>query len=168
MRFHLEQELPAGPEEAIDALVDPTFLAGLSELPRLGEPELLDRRVAGDVVHQRVRYRFVGSLSPAVTAVVDPAKLVWIDETTYDRARRTATFRILPEHYAERLSAEGTYRFEPSGPSSCTRVVDGELTVRFPLVGGKVERAILSGLEDHLAHEAELVARWLRDPPGDG
>lgn len=163
MRFHLEQPLPARAEEVVDVLVDPAFLASLSELPKLGQPEVLEQRVDGTTLFQRVRYRFSGSLSPAVTSVVDPKKLVWVDETTYDRAGGTATFRILPDHYPDRLRAGGTYRFVPTGLDSCTRVADGELTVRFPFVGKAVERAIVTGLEDHLVDEAALVARWLDD-----
>lgn len=166
VRFHLEQPLPAGVEDVIDVLVDPAFLASLAELPKLGEPEVLEQRTEGTMLHQRVRYRFTGSLSPAVTKVVDPRKLVWVDETVYDRAAGAATFRILPEHYADRLTAGGTYRFVGTGPGACTRVADGELTVRFPFVGRAVERAIVSGLEEHIGDEAALVARWLDDHRG--
>ena len=168
MRFHLEQPLPASAEQVVDVLVDQAFLASLSELAKLGRPEVLEQRVEGTTLHQRVRYHFTGSLSPAVTSVVDPKKLVWVDETTYDRAAGTASFRILPEHYADRLKAGGTYRFVPTGPDSCTRVADGELTVRFPFVGKAVERAIVTGLEDHLVDEAALVAHWLEDHRGAG
>lgn len=163
MRFHLEQPLPASAEQVVDVLVDPAFLASLAELPKLGLPEVLEQHEEGTTFRQRVRYRFTGSLSPAVTSVVDPKKLVWVDETTYDRAAGTATFRILPEHYADRLKAGGTYRFLPTGPVTCTRIADGELTVRFPFVGKTVERAIVSGLQDHMADEAALVARWLEE-----
>lgn len=161
MRFHLEQPLPARVDEVIDVLVDAGFLASLSELPKLGRPEVLEQRSDGDLVHQRVRYRFSGDLSPAVTAVVDPAKLIWVEETTYDREAGSATFRIMPEHYADRLQAGGSYRFSATGPDTCIRVAGGELNVRFPLVGRKVERAIVSGLEEHLEQEAVLLRRWL-------
>ncbi|MDQ3384714.1 MAG: DUF2505 domain-containing protein [Actinomycetota bacterium] len=163
MRFHLEQPLPASAEQVVDVLVDPAFLDSLAELPKLGLPEVLEQSKEGTTLRQRVRYRFTGPLSPAVTSVVDPKKLVWVDETTYDRAAGTASFRILPEHYADRLKAGGTYRFLPTGPSTCTRIADGELTVRFPFVGKAVERAIVSGLQDHMADEAALVARWLEE-----
>ena len=166
MRFHLEQPLPASVERVIDVLVDPAFLASLAALPKLGAPEVLEQRAEGATLRQRVRYRFTGSLSPAVTKVIDPRKLVWVDETVYDRSAASATFRILPEHYADRLTAGGTYRFLATGPDSCTRVADGELTVRFPFVGKAVERAIVSGLEEHIGDEAALVARWLDDHLG--
>ena len=32
-----------------------------------------------------------------------------------------------------------------------------------PLVGRRVEKAIVSGLRDHLDLEADLVARWITD-----
>ena len=166
MRFHIEQPLPASTEQVIDVLVDPEFLASLAALPKLGEPEVLEQRTEDATLHQRVRYRFTGSLSSAVTAVVDPKKLVWVEETTYDRETGTAAFRILPEHYADRLKAGGTYRFVPTGSDTCTRVADGELTVRFRFVGKAVERAIVSGLEEHIRDEAALVARWLDDRRG--
>lgn len=161
MRFHLEQPLPARVDEVIDVLVDADFLASLSELPKLGRPEVLEQRSDGELVHQRVRYRFSGDLSPAVTAVVDPSKLIWVHETTYDRSSGSATFRVVPEHYADRLQAGGSYRFSTTGTDTCIRIADGELTVRFPLVGRKVERAIVSGLEEHIDQEAVLLRRWL-------
>jgi hypothetical protein len=42
-------------------------------------------------------------------------------------------------------------------------VAEGDLRVRFPLVGGRVERAIVSGLEEHAELEAQVMTRWLRD-----
>ena len=70
MHFRIEQRLP-GPLEAVEeALLDPGFLERLAALPKLGHPQLLDRRVDGDLVHQRVRYVFAGELSSAVTGLL--------------------------------------------------------------------------------------------------
>ena len=38
---------------------------------------------------------------------------------------------------------------------------DGELSVSVPLLGRIVERAILSGLEEHIEREGDLLAEWL-------
>ncbi|MCU1373923.1 MAG: hypothetical protein JWO68_1209, partial [Actinomycetia bacterium] len=86
--------------------------------------------------------------------------LVFVDEHTYDLAAATASFRIVPEHYGERLRCGGTERFHPLSDGA-NRRVEAELTVKWPIVGGLVERAIVSGFKEHLAEEAELVARWL-------
>ena len=161
MRLSLEQHFPGTVEEVETVFIDPGFIAELAALPKLGSPELLDQRRDGDTVTQRVRYHFGGRLSPAVTAVIDPAKLVWVEEVVFDLTAHTAPFRILPENYADRLRCQGTYRFEADGPGESRRLAEGELTVRYPLVGGAVERAIASGLADHAREQEVLVAQWL-------
>jgi hypothetical protein len=162
MRFALEQTFAGSVEDVLATFTDPDFIATLGELPKLDAPELLDQATEGAVVRQRVRYRFVGSLSPAVTRVLDPSRLVWVDETTYDTAAGTASFRILPEHYGNRLTCSGTYRFvEAEGGHGAVRHTAAELRVSYPIVGRAVERAIVSGLSDHLRDEGDLVDRWL-------
>ncbi len=160
MRFSVQQDLAGTPAEVLDVLADPGFVPELGSLPKVGTPELLEHRVEGGRLHQRVRYRFAGELSSAVTKVLDPSRLVWVDETTWDLGAATATFRIVPEHYANRLRCSGRQRLAGRGDGA-RRTVEGDLTVSYPLVGRAVERAILSGFEDHLAGEAELLARRL-------
>ena len=157
MRFSLDQELPGTVDRVLAALLDPELLSRLGELPNLGAPEVLGQERDGDVVVQRVRYAFTGSLSPAVTRVIDPKKVTWVDETTYDLSARHATFRIIPDHYANKLRCAGTYTFTERGAIT-VRHAEGDLSVGVPLVGRIVERAIVSGLQDHLRAEADLLA----------
>jgi hypothetical protein len=164
VRFRLEQSLPGSFDEVIGALLDPAFIASRGELPNLGPPEVLDqvRDEAAGTVQQRVRYRFTGSLSSAVTRVVDPAKLTWVDETTYRLAERLATFRVIPDHYAGKLRCEGTHVFVDDGAGGTTRSVDADLSVKVPIVGRAVEKAIVSGLRGHLDAEGAHLREWLR------
>jgi hypothetical protein len=41
--------------------------------------------------------------------------------------------------------------------------MEGDLRVRYPVVGGLVERAIVVGMRQHLGEEARILERWLRD-----
>lgn len=160
MRFTLEQRF-ASPLDAVQAaFVDPALLAELGAMPQLGRPALLARTDAGDTVEQDIRYAFVGDLSPAVTRVVDPTRLTWVEHSELDRRTHRTTFVIRPDHYADRLSCAGTVTLEPHGEGT-RRTVDGDLKVRAPLVASKVERAIVSGLRDHASAEARVVQAWL-------
>ena len=156
MRFTVAQDLPGGPDAVIAALLDPSFIASLADSPRIDAPELVDISRDGDRVVQRVRYRFAGELSSAVTAVVDRSKLTWVTETTFDLVGHTAAFVVRPDHYGDRLRCSGTHRYSSGG-----RTIEGELTVRYPFVGKQIERAVLSGLEEHLAAERDLLVRHL-------
>ncbi len=157
-----------------DAFVDPALLAHLGARPDLGSPRLLERDDRGDVVALRVRYRFSGQLSGRVTRVVDPDRLTWVEESELDRRTLTTAFRIVPDHYANLLRCAGTIAVGPDpggrdpagGGEGTLRVVEADLKVSVPFVGGSVERAIVSGLRDHAAAEARVVAEWLAGSGG--
>ena len=162
MRFSIEQVFEA-PLEAVEAaFYDQSFLAALGELPKLGRPELIDQQIEGDQVRQRVRYVFSGSLSSAVTAVLDPSKLSWIEEATIDLATHHSDYQIVPDHYANRLRCSFSTDLRSIGDRT-TRVATGEVKVSFPLVGGRVERAIVAGLEEHASLESEVFLRWFSE-----
>lgn len=161
VQFTIEQRLSGSPSAVEAVLLDPAFVVARAVLPKLGDPELVDATRDGDHARQLIRFRFVGDLSPAVTAVIDPARLTWVDEATYDLAKHAAEHRIVPDHYADRLSCSYRATLEPTGDGS-RRVLDGSLKVRMLLVGGKVEQAIVSGLRENAAAEATLIDDWLR------
>lgn len=160
--FRLEQLFDAEPAEVEAAFLDPEVFAVLSDLPNVGRPELVDREQDGETVRQRVRYRFTGHLAPGAAAVVDPEKLSWVQETTAVPGTCEALFEIHPDHYADRLSCSGAVTIErvDGGDRTC-RLTIGTLKVRFPFVGGRVERAIVQGLEEAAAAETGAVQGWL-------
>jgi hypothetical protein len=80
--------------------------------------------------------------------------------TTYDTASRRSDTRLLPDHYPDHLEATATASYEDTSGGS-RRVVVGDLRVRMPLFGGKVEQGIVSGLREHLADEQVVAARLL-------
>lgn len=164
MNFRIEQKVAAPIDAVEEALVDADFIAATAELPKVGGAELLDQQRDGDRVKQRIRYRFTGELSSAVTAVVDRDRLTWVDEAEYDLAAHSSEHEIVPDHYGSRLQASYSNRLEPDGDGRTRRVAEGTVKVRMPLVGGRVERAIVSGLEEHAAAEAALLERWVADP----
>ncbi len=57
--------------------------------------------------------------------------------------------------------------FDATGDGASTvRRSTGDLTIRMPLVGGRVEQAIVSGLQEHLESEVPLVERWVAEHSG--
>jgi len=165
--FEIEQRIAASPSAVGEALVDQGFIAATVDLPKVGGAELLDQRRDGTTVHQRIRYRFTGDLSSAVTRVVDRDRLTWVDESDHDLSTHQSDHRIVPEHYQDRLQASYSQHLEPDGDENRThRLISGVMKVKVLLVGGKVENAIVSGLKEYAAAEAELLTRWLAKSPG--
>ncbi len=160
MNFRIEQQLHGSPEAVQSVLFDRAFVAARSSLPKLGDAELLESTQDGATGRQRIRLRFTAPLSSAVTAVIDPSRLTWVDDATYDLVAHTAEHQIVPDSYVDRLRCSYRATLEPLDVGT-RRALDGVIKVRMPLVGGKVERAIVSGLEEHAAAEAALIDDFL-------
>lgn len=160
MRFTVEQRFATGPDETARAFSEPELYAGFAALPKVSVPEVLACHRDGDVARMRIRYRFAGHLSSAARAVIDPNRLTWVDESTHDLARRHVRFVLRPDHYGDRFRCSGDYRIEESD-GGCRRHATIDLKVSAPFVGGAVERAIESGLREHLADETGVVEAYL-------
>jgi hypothetical protein len=160
VRFTIDQRFSAAPEAAARAFADPALYLAFQDLPKMSRPEVLSHEADGDQVVLQIRYRFNGELSAAARAVLDPARLTWVEHAIHDLAARTATFRMVPDHYADRFRCSGSYRFEADGTGT-RRHCEGEIKVRALLVAGAVENAIVSGLREHLADEVPVVERFL-------
>jgi hypothetical protein len=129
-------------------------------MAKIAPPEVVDHERDGDTVRLRLRCRFTGHLPAAAHAVLDPRKLTWIEESTHDLAAHTVSWRLVPDHYGDRFRASGTIRLRADGDTT-VRLTTGELVVKTPFVGRVVERALVSGLQEHLDAEAPRVAAWV-------
>jgi hypothetical protein len=162
MDFHLEQVFAAAPEQVAAAFADPDLYDALDALPKLGRPEVVAHDADGDIVKLQVRYRFTGHLSPAATAVLDPERLTWVEHAAHDLSKLEVGYRLVADHYADRFSSSGRYRFVRDGDGT-RRIVDGQIKVKALLVGGAVERAIVSGMHEHGDDQVALVEQFIAD-----
>jgi hypothetical protein len=163
--FELDVSIDAPLQAVQQAFLDPDFYRLLGEMPAIDPPQLIERRDEGNLVHLKVRYRLDAPLPAAARRILDPARLTWVDESVVDVAANRTEFRMVPDHYPDRLSCEGSYELKADG-SKTVQHLKGVLTVHVPLVGSMAERGILRGLQDHLAKEAELLARFVTERGG--
>lgn len=161
MKFEILQDYRLSPADVVATYTDPALYPSLEGIGIIGDPDVLEHEASSDRVRLAVRYRFQGDIPAAALTIVRPDRLTWVEHTTYDLAALTAETRIAPDHYPDRLSCVAANRYEPTA-EGCRRVVTGDLRVRALLVGPQVERAIVSGMRDHLRAEAEVVEAWTR------
>jgi hypothetical protein len=161
VRFDLTQTIAAPVDEVARAYASAELYEALGGTDKLGPPDVLERTEDGDRVTLRIRYQFVADLSPAVTAVVDPKRLTWVEQSVHDLTARTVAVTLHPDHYADRLRCTGRYGYTARGDAT-VRQIDGDLKVKALLVAGAVEKAIVSGLKEHLEAEAPQVEAYLR------
>jgi len=160
VKFEIVQELAATPDAIDGVLVDPAFLVRMAELPKLGSADVVSQARDGDVVRQDVRYLFQAELSSAVTRVVDPKKLTWVERSVCDLAAHRTQCEIRPDNYGGMLSGRYDAVIVVTDQGA-RRTLTGELKVKMPFVGGKVERAIVGGLEENAAAQTQLIQDFL-------
>jgi len=160
--FVIEQTYAADPDDVARAYTESDLYELIGKTSSRARLELLARTV-DDVgkVFLQIRYRFAGDLSSAARAMLDPEKLSWVEHSTHEVARRHVDYRLVPDNYADRfrVSAKCTTRRGPYG--GAIRTIEGSVRVKAPLVARAVEKAIVSGLREHLASEATAVERFL-------
>ena len=161
MRFTVDQPIAAPLERVEEAFVDAGFYEALGAMSNIGDPEILECTARGREVFLRVRYAFTGELAAPARRVLDPAKLTWVVESTVDRSTYTTAFRMLPDHYANRLECAGSYTLVADGADATMQHMEGDLRVNYPIVGRLAERGIFLGLKENVAEEARIVERWV-------
>jgi len=162
VKFSIRQSVGVPPAGAMAAYGSPAFYEGRPTRDDIDVREVVRHETTQDRVLLEVRFAFTGSVSPAVRAVVDPGKMSWITRTELLLAEGRSSWRVLPDHYPDRLSASGTYRFEEgdAGPGTCDVEVEGDLKVRVPIVGRSVEKVIVGDLRAYIADEVAGIAGW--------
>jgi hypothetical protein len=159
VRIAVTAPVAVSPAEAIAAYGSPAFYEDRTTRDDIAVLGVVDHEDHGDRVVLEVHFAFVGSVSGAVRRVIDPAKMSWITRTELFVEEVRSRWEVLPDYYPDRLTASGTYRFEEGsdGPASTVVRVDGDLKVRVPLVGGTVERVIVSGLTSYIQAEVQEI-----------
>jgi hypothetical protein len=160
VRFSVRHAVGVPPSQAVAAYGAPAFYEGRPPRDDIAVLGVVHHEELGDRVLMEVRFAFTGRLSPAVRRLVDPKKMSWVTRSDIRPAEARSSWVVLPDHYPDRLSASGTYRFAPgdAGPVSTMVEVDGDVGVHLPVVGRSAERVIVAGLRAYLEDEVASIA----------
>ena len=142
-------------------MLDPGFQATLTDIGDLHHRAVLSVEDGpGGTLIRRVRCVLALDVSGMAKTVLGDADPAWVQEEVWAADRTHCEWTIHPEVAAELLSAEGTITLEDSDGKT-VRTVAGDVRVRVPLYGGKVEGWIVKGVSRAYDEEAERVAAWL-------
>ena len=161
VRFQVKQSFDHSPDEVARATLDLDYQHSLKDLESLESRELLsqEERTDGVVVRQTrcVLDIQITGMAKSFIGDGDPA---WVEEATWDESALRWDWVIIPEVAKDLLQAAGTISLHANGEGT-ERVVEGEVKVKVPLYGGKVEGWVVEGIEHAYEEEAERLAAWL-------
>ena len=161
MRFEISHSFEAEPRAVGELMVDPAFQETLSDIGDLHDRHVLDQTEASDgSIARNVRCILSLHISGMAKSMLGDSDPAWVQEEHWDPSLTHCDWIIHPEVAADLLSASGTIDISGEG-GKATRIVTGEVKVRVPLYGGKVEGWIVQGVTKAYDEEAERVAAWL-------
>jgi hypothetical protein len=155
MRFQAEHRFHGSPQAVAAILADPNFYLGL-RLPDLSQPEILEHHADGPGAVVRLRYIFVGTLDPMARRLLGKRQLAWIQEIDIDRTTGAGSLVFNAEADPKRLHGTANFTLQADG-EGCIRRLSGEVVVGVPIIRGRAERQIVTGLRRRLDIEADAL-----------
>lgn len=152
-------------------MTDPEFVVGLAAVPDVGEVTVLDAGVDTQERWVAARFRYDGSLDPIAARVLGSSSPTWVQTYRMSLDGSAGSLVIAPDHHGSLLECTAAVTATPtsaetaSGGGGTDRHIDGTLSVRVPLLGGRAEKALGPAILARIEVEADLLARWLVSRP---
>lgn len=162
MKFNVEQTFTMSVDVLQTVLLDRGYWDLLATVPDLGSPTLLRLDEEPPLVRLEARYRYAGPLPSGAGRFIDAERLTWVQKLVHDQSTRTGPWKVVPDHYGGLLSASGTHTLSAAAGGGSTRTMAGFLRIRLPLVAGRVEQAIVEGLQQFALVEVPLIEEWAK------
>lgn len=154
MQLSHRQEFPAAPERVFAMLTDEDFLRHAAT--EMGSP---DARVAASA--SRTAIEAIIESPPEVRAFVGPSLPILLDVTwgaaEVDGSRSGAFSMVVT---GAPVTVAGATRLQPTASGS-ELVYDGDLTVKVPLLGARIEREAAPAVLEALDAQARVGRAWL-------
>jgi hypothetical protein len=160
MHFTAEHRFPAQPERVAALMVDPEFETRV-DLPDLSTPTVLEHDVQTVEHVLRLRYEYVGQLDAVARRLLGNRQLALVQAVRLDSRTWNGRLTLEAESDPGRLHGEAAITLAPDGEHGSVRRLDGEFTVKVPLMGGSVERRLLPGILSRLDVEAAALVERL-------
>jgi hypothetical protein len=163
MRFRVEQRFARPATDIFKAYCEPGVYPRFVALDNIAAPEVHHHEVdTAGRVHLVVAYRYTGDLPAGAQRFVDTSNITVTEHVTYDPADNSGSFN-LKTPLGSRFGGRGASTVSDNDAHGSVRTISGELRIGLPLVGRKVEAAIIEGYEESLLAQVRVVEAHLGD-----
>lgn len=157
MKLKLEHRFACSPETYWEiATLDEVEAEGAAK--NNGTVETISDEVIGGIRVRRQRFTMRRELPAAIVKVLKTDHIQYELEMRIDPARHRADWVITPLVLPDRVQGSGVAVVTPTS-DGCLRVIDGDLTVKVPLVGRMMEERLISEVTKSYNVTAGIIAQ---------
>lgn len=125
---------------------------------------LLRREIQAGKLRRDVKVGADREIPPAAAKILGASKIEYTETVDYTMGSFRGTWSTLSSVMTDKVDSRGTFAFQTSG-DGVNRVIEGDVTVKIPFVGGVVEKFIIADVEKSYEKAAEFTRRWLSSHP---
>lgn len=167
MNYTISDDFETTPERYWEMFFDDAYNEALFKHLRIGRQVLeFSREGEGDaLVIRRKQILTPEREAPKMLQKLVKGAIRYTEHNLFTARDNRMTVETIPGFGADKLTTRGVYRLEVLGPNKVQRIFEGECTCRVPLLGGKVEKAIVDEVRASYRDTTEFTRRWLRERP---
>lgn len=161
MKITLTHHFPGiDPDQLNEVWSNPEVVARITRaLPNVQEREVLEENHDDNFMRRKVRYLGKAPIPSFAQAVLKPEMLSWIEDTVYDKKKRTYRVKCIPRFFSDRVENDVTIRLVSDGRGGTDRITEGVLNLKIPFMVRSMAEKILNR---HLNENTEAEYRLLR------
>ncbi len=160
MRFSMTHHFKCAPDDLWDVFAEPEFDRRLREETGV-ERELLEAKYEDGVQFERIRSVSNRELPAVMKTALGIERFEFEQQNRLDRSENILNWTVSTPFLSDRVDAGGTTRVEATD-TGCTRIIDGQVDIRLPLVGRKMERKLLGNIRESYEKAARIAADLLQ------
>ncbi len=164
MRFTVTDEFACTPERLWELLEDGEFIKRLEERTEQRR-ELIEEEIDDGVCHRRIRWVSQRDIPGVMKKALGIDRLEYEHDQRIDRSEGTMHWEVTTPFVPRRVEVTGTTRVEPTD-EGCRRMVEGQVQIRLPLMGKKMEQKLAGRLGDAERAAASIVREMLNESAG--
>ena len=157
--LQVTSEFPAPPEAVWAVFDSEEYQAKLRAQSGLLKT-VLEEREEGGIVHRRTKVEREKPLPKIFAKALGSDRLTYFQVDRFDAQTNTLEWRVEVPAMGERLSVGGVTRMEVI-PTGSRRVLRGEVTVKIPVLGKRMEKAVAEDFQASAERAVALVRSLL-------
>jgi len=161
MKMKVESTFDVAPDAVWDAFDSEAFHSRLAAETGMVRTVLEERNEDGIQV-LKTEVKRSKDLPKIAAKVLGSKQLAYIQTNRLDRARHRLSWHVEIPAMGDRLQVSGVTSLTPTA-TGCSRLLEGDVTVRVRLVGGAVEKAIGGEFQKTANRAVQIVKEILRD-----
>jgi len=168
MKFRIEHRFEGGPFERVVEFLTEEYEFEPTKLPNVKGNKKLVEEITEEQKYWKNEWCAHGQIPKLVQHIIQPKMLTWIEETTYDRKKKTFFTKITPFYMRGIFRCESKGYFIKLSDSEFLRVNDGFLEIRIPVFGPFIEEQIVAHLKGNFNEEFKVTREVVKNKFGNG